>query len=174
MLSRLVIIAVGLAIGAGAAQGPEFIQQYTQRLGGWRDAYAQQLADLDARAAEAGMKRDEYVAALRGSEDPNAVREGDYLVLLPGYKAALDRAYEDLVGATAWSRPLAFVGHYNSELASRVLRDFKPAIPTTLEGAAYGGTGFLVGWFAIALIGVPYRIWRRRREAAALRAKLHR
>ncbi len=172
MLKRLLIIAVGLVVGAGAAQSPEFIQQYTQRLGGWRDAYAQQLADLDQRASEAGVDRDAYIDALRKSDDPNAVREGAYLALLPGYQAALDKAYEDLTGAAPWMRLPTFVQHYNGELAIRVWRDYKPALPTTTEGLAYGGVGFLGGWFAVALASLPFRMWRRRREAARERIDL--
>lgn len=173
MLRRALIIAVGLAVAAGAAQAPEFIQQYTQRLGGWRDAYAQQLADLDKRAKEAGLSRENYIAALRRSGDQNAVREGDYLALLPGYTAALQRAYKELSEASPWMRALIFAGHYNAELARRVWRDYKPAVPTNLEGAAYGGVGFLFGWLALSLIGLPYRIWQDRRFAAANRRKLY-
>lgn len=167
MLRRILIIAVGLTVGAGAAQAPEFIQQYTQRLGGWRDAYAQQLADLDQRASEAGLDREAYIAALRASDDPNAVREGNYLALLPGYRAALETAYTDLSEAAPWLRGLAFVRHYNNELAKRVWHDYKPAVPTTVDGVAYGGAGFIVGWLAVVLAGAPYRIWRQRRDAIA-------
>ncbi|MDH3231614.1 MAG: DUF2937 family protein [Alphaproteobacteria bacterium] len=172
MIRRILIIAIGLGVGAGAAQAPEFIQQYTQRLGGWRDAYAQQLADLDQRATEAGLSREDYIAALRTSDDLNAVREGEYLALLPGYQAALEKAYKDLSGAAPWTRALVFAEHYNTELATRVWRDYKPAVPTTAEGVAYGGAGFLAGWLAVALAGLPYRIWRERRDLAARRNKL--
>jgi len=169
----VLIIAVGLAAAAGAAQAPEFIQQYTQRLGGWRDAYAQQLVDLDKRAKEAGLSREAYIAALRHSGDQNAVREGNYLALLPGYTAALKTAYDDLSEAAPWMRALVFAGHYNNELAKRVWRDYRPAVPTNLEGTAYGGVGFIFGWLAVSLIGLPYRIWQDRRLAAANRRKLY-
>ncbi len=172
MLRRLLIIAVGLLVGAGAAQSPEFIQQYTQRLGGWRDAYAQQLADLDQRADEAGLSRDDYIAALRASDDSNAVREGEYLALLPGYQAALEKAYGDLSGAEPWMRVVVFAQHYNGELAQRVWRDYKPAVPTTVEGLVYGGVGFLFGWLGVALAGLPYRLWQDRRLAAARKKRL--
>lgn len=165
---------MGLVLGATASQGPEFIQQYTQRLGGWRDAYAQQLADLDTRAAEAGLSRDAYIVALRRSDDPNAVREGDYLALLPGYTAALQTAYKELTEAPPWSRAPTFARHFNYELAKRVWRDYRPAVPTTTEGVAYGGVGFLFGWLAVSLLGLPYRIWQDRRLAAAAnRRKLY-
>lgn len=173
MLRRVLIIAVGLALGAGASQGPEFIQQYTQRLGGWRDAYAKQLADLDKRAADAGLSRDAYIEALRRSDDQNAVREGAYLALLPGYTAALQMAYKELNEAPSWSRAVVFARHFNWELAKRVGQDYRPAVPTTVEGAGYGGIGFLFGWLAVSLAGMPYRIWQERRSAAASRRKLY-
>lgn len=173
MLSRVLIIVVGLAAGAAAAQAPEFIQQYTQRLGGWRDAYAQQLADLDKRAKDAGLNREDYIAALQRSGDQNAVREGKYLALLPGYTAALQKAYKELSAAAPWMRTLVFAGHYNNELARRVWRDYKPAVPTNLEGAAYGAVGFLLGWLVVSVLGAPYRMWQDRRFAAANRRKLY-
>jgi len=173
LIRRALIIAVGLVVGAGATQGPEFIQQYTQRLGGWRDAYARMLGDLDKRAAEAGLGRDAYVAALRRSEDRNAVREGDYLALLPGYLATLQTAYKELDTAPPWSRAAVFVKHFNYDLTKEVLLVYKPAVPTTVEGAAYGGVGFLIGWLAVSLAGLPYRIWQERRFAAANRRKLY-
>ncbi|MDH3230478.1 MAG: DUF2937 family protein [Alphaproteobacteria bacterium] len=174
MLRRVMIVAVGLAVGAGAAQAPEFIQQYTQRLGGWRDAYFAGIAELDARAKNLGQSRDEYIAALRANEEPEARQEGEHWATRVLSLKALDRAYGDLAGAAPWMRVPAFIKHYNAELARRTWKDFEPAVPATPEGAAYGAAGFLLGWLAVLLAGVPYRVWRQRREMASRRKKLGR
>jgi hypothetical protein len=172
VIRKAVIIAVGVLFAALSVQVPAFIQSYTQRLGGWRDAYALQLKELDDRAKEAGYKRDDYVAALRASDDPNAVREGNYLALLPGYHRALHRAYKDLTEAPPWMRAVRFAEHYNAELAASTWKIYTPAgVPATPEGIAYAGVGFLAGWGFVSLGGIPYGFWRRRRQEAARRKK---
>ncbi len=171
MLRRVLIIVVGLAVGAGAAQAPEFIQQYTQRLGGWRDAYYADVLELDERAGNLGQTRDEYIAALRANEEPEARQEGEHWAMRVVYLDALEKAYGDLAGAAPWMRVPAFAQHYNVELARRTWKDFKPAVPATPEGAAYGGVGFLFGWLAVILAGMPYRVWQDRRRGAARKKK---
>jgi hypothetical protein len=172
VLRRILIVAVGLVVGAGAAQAPEFIQQYTQRLGGWRDAYFAEIVELDARAKNLGQTRDEYIAALRANTEPEARQEGEHWATQVTYLKALDQAYEELSGAAPWMRVPVFFEHYNAELAGRTWKDFEPAVPATPEGAAYGGVGFLFGWLGVILAGAPYRVWRQRREAAARKKKL--
>ena len=106
MLNRIVVIVVGLAVGAGAAQAPEFIQQYTQRLGGWRDAYMVDVAELEASAKKLGQTREEYIAALRANPEPEAREEGDRWGRKVAYLEALKRAYSDLTGAFTHVRVL--------------------------------------------------------------------
>jgi hypothetical protein len=135
VLRRVLIIVVGLGVGAGAAQAPEFIQQYTQRLGGWRDAYYADIVELDARAENLGQTRDEYIAALRANNEPEARQEGEHWAMRVVYLAALEKAYADLAGAAPWMRVPVFVEHYNAELAKRTWKG-----PTVVSGFS------LVGW----------------------------
>lgn len=172
MLRRILIIAVGLTVGAGASQAPEFIQQYTQRLGGWRDAYMVDVAELDASAKKLGQTREDYIAALRANSEPEAREEGDRWARKVAYLEALKRAYSELREAPSWSRVAVFIRHYNPELARRTWTAFKPAVPTTPEGAAYGAVGFVVGWLLVIAGGMPYRIWQDRRTAAAKKKRL--
>lgn len=157
-MRKILVIMMGLVCGAVLAQAPEFIQQYTQRLGGWRDAYALQISDLDKRAKEFGLSREDYVTALQFSDDPKAVREGNHLALLPGYYETLNLAHKQLTTAGPVSRIFVFAEHYNGALAQSVWSDYKPAVPTNTEGAIYGGTGFVLGSMGIFLIGLPFRI----------------
>ena len=53
----------------------------------------------------------------------------------------------------------------------RTWKAYKPAVPTTIEGAVYGAAGFIVGWLLVIVGGVPYRIWQDRRLAAARKKK---
>jgi hypothetical protein len=48
-----------------------------------------------------------------------------------------------MTSATALTRLPVFVSGLDSDLASRTWNAYKPSIPTTPEGLAYGGVGFL-------------------------------
>jgi hypothetical protein len=162
-MRKILVILMGLACGAVTAQGPEFIQQYTQRLGGWRDAYALQLRDLDKRAADFGLPRDDYIVALQNSDDAKARNEGDHLARLPGYYESLNAAYESLTEAGPVGRGFAFMEHYNNRLAKQVWASYKPALPANTEGAIYGGAGFVAGALSLFLVSLPFRLIRHAR-----------
>jgi hypothetical protein len=172
VLKRVLIVTVGLAVAVVAAQAPEFIQQYTQRLGGWRDAYLADIVELDARAKNLGQTRDEYIAALRANKEPEARQEGQHWANRVVYLELLKEAYGDLTGAAPWMRIPIFVKHYNAELASRTWDDFRPGLPATLEGAAYGAAGFLIGWLLAILMAWPFELLMERRAFAARKKKL--
>lgn len=157
-MRSILVVLMGLICGAVMAQAPEFIQQYTQRLGGWRDAYALQLSDLDKRAKKFGLSREDYITALQFSNDPKAVNEGNHLALLPGYYDRLNQAHKQLTTAGPVNRIFVFYDHYNGALAQSVWSDYKPAVPTNTEGAIFGGAGFVLGALGIFLVGVPFRI----------------
>lgn len=171
MINRIIVVVVGLICGAVTAQGPEFIQQYTQRLGGWRDAYFVDIAELEARAKNLGQTRDEYIAALRANEEAEAQQEGAHWAQKVVSLDALIKAYSDLAGASSWMRVPVFIEHYNPELAARTWTAYKPAVPTTMEGAAYGGVGFLGGWLLVFLGGIPWRKWQEKRAKTARKDK---
>lgn len=171
MIRKVIILAVGGLFALLAMQVPAFVQQYTQRLGGWHTAYATELVELQKRAAEIGQTRDEYIAALRANKEPEARQEGEHWARQVVYFRALDKAYDDLTNAAPWMRIFVFVEHYNNHLATGTWEDYELTTPATPEGIAYGGAGFLFGWLAVMLGGMPYRIWQDRRAAAARKKK---
>ncbi|MFD0935175.1 DUF2937 family protein, partial [Methylobacterium trifolii] len=66
---RTLGLALGLLGGGLAAQGPEFAQQYAQRLGGAVDELRREIATLEADAKATGNTRDGAVERLRGNPD---------------------------------------------------------------------------------------------------------
>lgn len=164
-MKRILVILVGLACGATASQAPEFTQQYLQRLGGWRDSYADLVAKLDARAAEFGLSRDQYIAALRRSDDPKVLKEAENIARWPVYERELHEAYRAIDEAPPLLRAVRMVQHFNPPVAEAAWDGFRPAVPATTEGLAYGGAGFVVGWLVVGLLGVPVRMARRRGAA---------
>jgi hypothetical protein len=171
MIRRIIILAVGGAFALLVMQVPAFVQQYTQRLGGWHTAYALELDKLQKRAENLGQSRDEYIAALRVNKEPEARQEGEHWARQVVYFQALDKAYKDLTAAPPWMRLIVFIEHYNSHLAKGAWEDYELTTPATVEGAAYGAAGFAVGWLLVLAGGMPYRIWQDRRLAAARKKK---
>lgn len=166
-MSRILSLLVGLACGAAASQVPEFVTQYTQRLGGWVDAYDKVVVELDQRAAKLKMSREAYIAALKANKKAEARQEGQHLELQVGYQTALTKAYTALTEAPPLMRGFQLMENYNPVLAQATWREFRPAVPATADGLAYGGAGFVAGWLGLMLLGLPLTLWRAQRANAA-------
>src|SRR5690348_14543504 len=77
MVIRTVSLAVGLLGAILAAQLPELVQQYTQRLGGAIDEVSVIVGRFDADAASNNLTRDQAMAALAASNDDLVRRRGE-------------------------------------------------------------------------------------------------
>ena len=115
-------------------------------------ATAEELVWLDAcRALEASPPADQ----------PPACRHG-----LPDWLAAALQA--ELESANGWDRLMLLPRYADSEIGARALENFEPAVPVTLEGLAYAGGGFAIGYGVIwGLVALVARGFRRRRGVAA-------
>ena len=172
MIKRVLIICVGLACGAGASQGPEFTQQYLQRLGGWVDSYQDRVARLDLRAAQFDMTREQYLDSLKASADPKVRTEAANIATWPVYLKKYTEMQQILQNGPSWMRPIRLVQNYNdpafAPIVEETFADYKPGTPITTEGAVFGGVGFIGGWIltviGIGLLRAPVNMIRRRRE----------
>lgn len=160
---RLVAILGGVAGAVSLSQFPEFSQQYLQRLAGKVDALSAVANDFDASAAKNGLSRAAALAQLTGSQF-NTDHQADLRVTFAEVKTLSDnlatlRAAAPLARLTMPQR----LG--DSETLQATWADFKPAIPTTPDGAITAGVGYVGGWALVALvwrlIAWPFR--RRRR-----------
>ena len=73
----LLWLGAGLIGGVIAAQGPEFAQQYAQRLGGALDELRRQIETLDSDAQATGETRDSAIERLRANADALVARRGE-------------------------------------------------------------------------------------------------
>ena len=144
---RTLGLAFGLLAAVVAAQGPEFAQQYTQRLGGALDELRRAIAALDADAQATGRSRDEALERLRANRDAFAARRGESaradierLTRLEAQKQALDTATSPL------GRLAVIVRDPDMGIARAAYRDYQPAVPTTTDGLVAGLLGFLAAW----------------------------
>lgn len=140
------------------AQGPEFLQQYLQRLGGHLDEVLRQLTAFEAAAKASGKPWMQFVADTATNADPGIAKLGVTMRETAQRADDLAAAQSALLNASAWSRPWAFFSHLDTEIARATAGVFKPAVPTTFEGAIYAAAGAAVA-FALwhLLVRMPLR-----------------
>jgi len=162
-VSRIINIAGGVVLAAGASQFPEFSQQYVQRLGGAVDELSKIVAAFDASAQAVDLTREEALLELSGTEFLER-RQADMRFTIGRYER-LKTDYENLRDATAFERVRYINGLTDRELIGNTWGDFQPAVPLTPDGAVFTGSGFLAGF--LAFFGLSKLRRRRRRQEAS-------
>ncbi len=76
MFIRQLALAIGVLFALIGMQGPEFAQQYRQRLAGAIDELRREVAEFDAEAASHALSRNEAVKRLKSNSDPLARDRG--------------------------------------------------------------------------------------------------
>ncbi|MHB1110615.1 MAG: DUF2937 family protein [Devosia sp.] len=168
-MRRILGIFGGLALGLGLSQFPEYAQQYTQRLGGAVDELAIIAEDFDRAATAAGLTRIEALGRYAGSTDTFLVDRGLSMAATFARYQHLRASLARLRGANAVERFTLLPEFLDTEIGARALEDFQPAVPVTMEGFAYAGGGFLIGYLVVSgltrFLMLPFR--RRGRIARA-------
>lgn len=158
MIVRALALSGGVLAGAAGSQFPEFSQQYVQRLGGAVDALAEVVADFDASAQAVGLSRDAALEQMQGTEFLDR-RRADMTGAIARYEA-LRADLEAVQSAGPFMRAYHASAFGDREIAGATLGDYAPAVPLTVPGAVFGGTGFLAGllavWAAIKLALWPF------------------
>ena len=163
-MRRTLALLGGLVVGAGLSQFPEYAQQYTQRLGGAVDELRIITEDFDQAAKEAGLGRDEAIDRFSKTGDGFIAARGESMARTFKRYEELSATLAEVRGAAGWERFTKLPEYLDSEIGGRALRDYKPAVPVTIEGFAYAGAGFLIGYAALsALVGFLMLPFRRRR-----------
>jgi len=152
MIMRAFVVVAGLAGAVAASQIPELMQQYRQRLGGAVDELRRVVEDFDADVAGEGLTRKNALERYHVSRDTFFNRRG---VSMTRTLERFDRIAAHrtaLIDATAIERPVLFWRYRDPELFDGTVGDFRPAIPTTAEGAVYAFGGFFAGAALMALL----------------------
>ena len=162
MITRTLVLAGGVAGAAVLSQFPEYAQQYTQRLGGAVDALGQVVADFDASAAAEGLTREQALAQMTGTAFVE--RRRDDMQRSFARHARLSADLEALAAAGPFMRAYHGTRLTDPDIASAALVAFKPAVPVTVEGAAFAIVGFGLGAAAIRAVLMLLRLPRHRRR----------
>lgn len=159
---RICAFGCGLAGGIVASQGPEFSQQYRQRLGGGIDELKQVVTRFDADARAVGETPDSAITRLRGNADEIASRQG---TAMQNYRERLTRLSEhrrQMIEAGPFGRIALMARDADHDIMSATYGDFEPAVPVTQEGVVATGVGFVAVWGALLALGALLRRLFRR------------
>lgn len=168
-IAKTMGLAFGLLGGVVASQGPEFAQQYRQRLGGAIDELGRVVQRFDADAQATGRSREDAIGQLRSNPDRLASLQGEAMRGNVERLERLQSQQQSFRDAGAFSRLWLLARDGDADLARAAYGDFEPAVPTTTEGFVAAGIGFVLGWVLARLIGMPLRrlFFRRPRLRAA-------
>lgn len=168
---RIVAFGFGLLGGVVASQGPEYSQQYRQRLGGAVDELRQVVSRFDTDAQAQGENRESAIARLRGNPDDLASRQGMAMQANVERLDRLEAHRRAMLEAGPFSRIALMVRHGDQDVMEAAYHDFEPAVPVTEEGILSAAAGFVTVWGAILLLaGFVRSLLRRPRRREAARA----
>lgn len=154
---RLFNIIGGLGLGLVLSQFPEFSQQYAQRLGGAIDELTAITRNFDATATQQGLNREAAFARYEASDDSFIVEQGrDARAVFVRHDKLLAHQTA-LQGAGPLQKITSFASYYDPAIAARTFEAYAPAVPVTVEGAAFAGAGFLGGYGLIGVLLMPFR-----------------
>jgi hypothetical protein len=139
---RLVCVLGGVVF----AQAPEFFQQYLQRLGGHLDESRRQLAAFEQAALASGKPWAQFIADTLGNPDAGLAKLGATMRDTASRVDELATAQAALLHASVWGRPWSFLAHLDAGIAHATAAIFRPAVPTTVEGAIYAAIGVAVAF----------------------------
>jgi len=149
------------------SQGPEFMQQYLQRLGGHLNESQRQLVSYQDAASKAGVTLSQFIDQTKANAGPGISHLGKVMSRASDRSISLQAAYDALHNASPWGRPFAFTRHLDLDIARNTWAAYKPAVPVTTEGLLYALSGMLLFLF-IYHVGVkgPVRLIRRKAKPA--------
>lgn len=166
-MRRSVSVVGGLALGVVLSQFPEYAQQYTQRLGGAVDELRVITAEFESAATAAGLSRQEALDRYQATDDEFIEGRGMSMATTFTRYELLTQTLAEIQGASGWERFTLMPKYLDTDIGRRTLDNFQPGVPVTMEGFAYAGVGFLLGYLAtsgiVRLLMLPFR--RRPRVA---------
>ena len=162
---RIITFGCGLCGGIVASQGPEFAQQYRQRVGGAVDELRQVITRFDSDARASGETKDSAIARLRSNADDFVSRQGAAMQANVERLERLETHRETMMQAGPFSRVALMMRDGDRDVMEAVYRDFEPAVPVTEEGILSTAIGFIAVWGGLLLLtGFLRSLWRRPRQ----------
>lgn len=150
-MGRLFALLVALLGAAALSQGPEFAQQYMQRVAGAVDELGEFVRRFNSDTDAVGVTREEALTAYAESGEflsLQGVRVEDTL----GRYDRLQEHLAEMRRANEYERSWLVLREHDLPMMRATASDYQPALPLTLAGAAHAGAGFILGWIIGAVI----------------------
>lgn len=167
-MGRLLALLLALLGAAALSQGPEFAQQYMQRVSGAVDELGEFVRRFNSDTDAAGLTREEALAAYAESGDFLSLQGVRVEDTLTRYEQ-LEEHLNQIRTANEYERSFLIAQEHDLPMLRATAHDYQPAMPLTLAGAAHAGVGFILGWVLGAviagLVGLIFRPFFGRREA---------
>jgi hypothetical protein len=167
MLARRLALAIALLAGLIGSQGPEFAQQYRQRLGGALEELNRIVSEFDAEVRRQKLTPAEGLKRLEDNSDPLARECGEDVGQAIARAARLDAQMQTLNSAGPLVRLHVVATSCDPEIARSALDHYEPAEPLSVGALTAGGLAALCGWATTRLIAWPFSRRSRLRAARA-------
>jgi hypothetical protein len=162
MFARRFALVVAVLAGLIGSQGPEFAQQYRQRLGGALEELNRIIAEFDAEARQQNLIPAEGLSQLQRNTDPLARERGEAMRETIERAKRLSELQQALTSAGPLTRLYVAAKDFDPLIAESTLDEYEPAAPLTLGALAAAGLAAFCGWTATHLIAWPIRRSRLR------------
>jgi hypothetical protein len=160
VFARRLAIAIALLAGFIGSQGPEFAEQYRQRIGGALDELKRIVAEFDAEAARESLTPPQAVGRLEQNADPLARERGEDMAQTIARADRLEEELEAMRTAGPLKRIYVMAKDFDPEIARHTLDNYEPAAPLSVEAVAAAGLAAIWGWAATHLAAWPIRCLR--------------
>ncbi len=167
MFARRLALAIALLAGLIGSQGPEFAQQYRQRLGGGLDELNRMVSEFDGEVQRQNLTRAEGLSRLEKNDDPLARERGQDMSKAIDRARRLSEQIDAMNSAGPIMRLYVVATNFDPEIAHSALDNYEPAAPLSLEALTATGLAALWGWAATRLVAWPFSRRARLRAARA-------
>jgi hypothetical protein len=167
MLARRLALAIALLAGLIGSQGPEFAQQYRQRLGGALEELNRIVSEFDAEVRRQNLTPAEALKRLEDNSDPLARERGEAMGKAVARAERLNEQIQAVNSAGPLMRLYVVATGFDPEIARSALDNYEPAEPLSIAALTAGGLAALCGWVTTRLIAWPFSRRPRLRAARA-------
>jgi hypothetical protein len=152
MFARRLALAIAVLAGLIGSQGPEFAQQYRQRLGGALEELNRIVSEFDAEVRGQNMTRAEGLKRLEDNDDPLAHERGEDMAGAIERAKRLSEQIQAMTSAGPLVRLYVVARTFDPDIARSTLDNYEPAEPLSLGALTAGALGALWGWAATHVI----------------------
>jgi hypothetical protein len=134
-------VVLGAFMGS---QIPEFMQQYTQRLGGHVDELSHLLKMVKQSAALSNKNMETYIQKFMTQGDPDFVHQGEFMSSLLSRWEQLSNSLARVMESSIWAKPYVFFTNVDGEIFTSTAKSFQSGFALTIEGVVYTAFGAII------------------------------